>query len=64
MCLSFPSDAFIFTELGVKKVSSAAKVLANDDTWSAGIYEEVEGLPARQELVLQQWKSATSWYRF
>jgi hypothetical protein len=46
MCLSSPSETFTFTELGVKDVSSAAKVLANDDSWTAGICKEV-GLSAR-----------------
>jgi len=47
MCLSSPSEALIYTELGVKEVSSAAKVLDNaGDTWSAGICEKVEGISA------------------
>jgi hypothetical protein len=45
MCLSSLSETFTFTELGVKDVSSAAKVLATD-SWTAGICEEV-GLSAR-----------------
>jgi hypothetical protein len=47
MCLSSPSEALTSTELGVNDVSSAAKVLANNDIWSAGICQEVEGLSAR-----------------
>jgi hypothetical protein len=48
MCLSSPSQAFTFTELVVKEVSSTAKVLAAvGDTWSAGICREVEGLSVR-----------------
>jgi hypothetical protein len=31
MFLSSPSEAFTFTDLGVKEVSSAAKVLADVD---------------------------------
>jgi hypothetical protein len=46
MCPSSPLEAFTFTELGVKEVSSAAKVLAID-TWSAEICKEVGGLSAR-----------------
>jgi hypothetical protein len=45
MCPSSPSDAFTFTELGVKEISSTAKVFANDK-WNAGIREEVERLCA------------------
>jgi hypothetical protein len=47
MCPSSPLEAFTFTELGVKEVSSAAKVLAIDDTWSVQICKEVGGLSAR-----------------
>jgi hypothetical protein len=47
MCLSSPSEAFTFTELGVKEVLSTTKVLAAvGDTWSAEICEKVEGLSA------------------
>jgi hypothetical protein len=47
ICPSFPSEAFIFTELREKEVSFTAKVLAAvDDGWTAGICKEVEGLAA------------------
>jgi hypothetical protein len=46
MCLSFPSDAFTYRELGV---SSTVKVFP-DDTCSAGIYEELEGVCARTQV--------------
>jgi hypothetical protein len=46
MCLSSPSEALTSTQLGVKEVPSAEKVLADaGDTWSGGICEEV-GLSA------------------
>jgi hypothetical protein len=47
MCPSSTSDAYTFTELEVKEVSSAARVFDDDDTWSSGICKEVEGLCAR-----------------
>jgi hypothetical protein len=48
ICLSSLSEAFTVTELGVKEVSSTAKVLAAvGDTWSTGICDEVEGLSVR-----------------
>jgi hypothetical protein len=49
MCLSSLSEVFTFKELGVKEVYSATKVLANDDSWNAGICKEV-GLSARTRV--------------
>lgn len=41
--LLFPSEAFTFTKLGVKEISSNTKVLAVvNDTWRAGICEEAK----------------------
>jgi hypothetical protein len=43
MCLSSPSEALTSTQIGVKEVTSTAKVL---DDAGAGICEEVHGLSA------------------
>jgi hypothetical protein len=45
LCPSFPSDAFIFTELRGKKVYFTAKVLASvGDGWTMDIWKEVKRL--------------------